>query len=444
MAKLRDLVSEQFATGAIGAGSIAGVRGALFTGAVTRNVPAMDTLIMSPYAKTDNPLTRKKRQMKVNQLKESGSGEDFNAVTTSALRDMLRDRQRDTELKDTTQVFALEDSDGGIVKVYVKKDQAEDFKRAIEQTMADEGEEKEIAEILFDLHKSFDIVSVDWGQDTIPEDEEVANAKDAEEKGFPNSDELGDVEAETQGDADQASDDFGAELDGDLGDDLGGDMGGDDLGAPAGADVQGQVDQTKMLTQIISLLQAQADAQRAKADADKAKADIEAAEAAARAAAHYTSYQEEVMDMENYNKRKQEERRENQIQAKLIRYRHDLRKDNGKSLQDKLDDPEHLLNTLHRASIGESVKHQPATPEEEEILHMEDWEKAEKAKKQDTQLRDRLIRYRHGRKKVAAQSQTQQESQENKEFDPKTGSLMDYLLHKKQHASHAEHHSAND
>ena len=435
MAKLRDLVSEQFATGATGAGSVAGFHGALFTGTVSRNVPALDTLTMSPYAKTDNPLTRKKKRMKISSLKESGSGEDFNAVTTSALRDMLRDRQRETELKDTTQVFALEDSDGGIVKVYVKKDQAEDFKRAIEQMMADE-EDKEISEILFDLHKSFDIVSVDWGQNTIPEDEEVSNAKDAEEKGFPDTEELGDVEAGEQGDPDAASSDFGAELGSE--DDLGL---GDEI-APAGPDVQGQVDQTKMLTQIISLLQAQADAQRAKADAEKAKADIEAAEAAARAAAHYTSYQEEVMDMENYNKRKQEERRENQIQAKLIRYRHDLRKDEGKSLQDKLDDPEHLLNTLHKASIGESVTHQPATPEEEEILHMEDWEKEEKEKKQQKQLRDRLIRYRHGRGKASAKQQPQQQH-ESKDFDPKTGSLMDYLLHTKQRASHDEHNSAN-
>ena len=247
--------------------------------------------------------------MKVKKLVAVKESQDFDTVTTSALKDLLRNKQRDSELRDTTEVFALEDSDGAIVKVYVKKDQAEDFKRAIETALADEDEQsKEIAEILFDLHKGFEIVSVDWGKGSIPEDEEVKNSVDAEEQGFPDTEELGDVEAELQGDADQASaegDDFGAEI------------GGDDLGAPA-PDVDGQIDQTKMLNQIISLLQAQADAQRAQADAAKAKADVEAAEAAARAAAQYSSYQEEVMDMENYNKRQQEERRENQIQAKLL------------------------------------------------------------------------------------------------------------------------------
>lgn len=438
MSKLRDIF-ENISAGATGAGSVAGYRGALFVGHQTRPMPPIDQVTMSPYATTPNPFTRKKKPMKVKKLVAVKESQDFDTVTTSALKDLLRNKQRDSELRDTTEVFALEDSDGAIVKVYVKKDQAEDFKRAIETALADEDEQsKEIAEILFDLHKGFEIVSVDWGKGSIPEDEEVKNSVDAEEQGFPDTEELGDVEAELQGDADQASaegDDFGAEI------------GGDDLGAPA-PDVDGQIDQTKMLNQIISLLQAQADAQRAQADAAKAKADVEAAEAAARAAAQYSSYQEEVMDMENYNKRQQEERRENQIQAKLLRYRHDLRKDQSRSFEDKLNDPEYLLNTLHKASIGESVKFTPPTPEEEEILHMEDWEKEEKEKKQQQQLRDRMLRYKHAqRKSQAASATTAQESQDSQEaekaFDPKSGSLMDYLLHSKHSAKAGEHNSAN-
>lgn len=429
MSRLRDIF-ENIASGATGAGSISGFRGALFVGATSRPLPPIDQITMSPYATTPNPLKRKKKIMKLNHIAVKESAE-FDTVTTSALKDLLRNKQRDSELRDTTEVFALEDNDGAIVKVYVKKDQAEDFKHAIESALADEDEQnKEIAEILFDLHKGFEIVSVDWGKGSIPEDEEVTNSIDAEEQGFPDTPELGDPEAGEQGTADEASaigDEFGAELD------------------EPQADVDGAVDQAGMLNQIISLLKSQADAQRAQADAAKAKADVEAAEAAGRAAAQYSSYQEEVMDMENYNKRSQEERRENQIQAKLLRYRHDLRKDKSLTLDDKLNDPEHLLNTLHKASIGESVNITPPTPEEEEVLHMEDWEKAEKEKKQNEQLRQRMIRYKHARGKAAAASAPRQESQSeaNKQFDPKTGSLMDYLLHNK-HADMAnEHNSAN-
>lgn len=431
-------IFENIATGASGAGSIAGFRAALFVGNVNRPTPPIDAITMSPYATTPNPLNRKKPKMKVKgtTLKEN---KDFDTVTTSALRDLLRQKQRDSELRDTSEVFALEDNDGAVVKVYVKKDQAEDFKHAIETILADEEDQgKEIAEILFDLHKGFDIVSVDWGKGSIPEDEEqIANSEDAEAQGFPGSDELGDVDAEMQGTPDEASSTDGGGLDG-VEPDL-------DAATNAG------IDQATMLNQIIGLLQAQADAQRAQADAAKAQADVQAAEAAGKAAAQYASYQEEVMDMENYNKRQQEERRENQIQAKLIRYRHDLRKEESKTLDDKLNDPEYLLNTLHKASIGESVtatKYTPATPEEEEVLKMEDWEKAEKAKKKDEQIRDRLVRYRHANKAneptggTEAPAADAQVDSEAKKFDPKSGRLMDYLLRLKDAQKAGEHNAA--
>lgn len=425
MSKLKNIF-ENVAAGSTGAASIAGARGVMFV--TSRPIPAPGVVTMSPYAPKSST-KRKGKKIKVSTIIES---ENLDTVTTSSLKDLLRQKQRDSELRDTTEVLALEDSDGAVVKVYVKKDQAEDFKAAIQSCLADAEEEgKELAEVLFDLHRDFDIVSVDWGKGSIPEDEEetdgVENSADAEEKGYPDDGELGDVEAEAQTTPDDAS-----------GGDLGDEMDLDDLSAdPAGADVGGAVDQGQLLTQVLQLLTAQASAQHAKADAEKAEADVRAAEAAGKAAGQYASHQEQVMDMENYNKRAQEEKRENQIQAKLIRYRHDLRKEQGTSLEDKLNDPEYLLNTLHKASIGESVKYHPATPEEQEVLHMEDWEEQEKQKKEHMTLRDRLIRFRH--KKTTAQkpagnapTQATNEDVAQKTFDPKTGSLIDYLLQQHQ------------
>lgn len=401
-----------------GAGAIAGARVPLF---------------QNPIQRTLAP--KKQKRLKSSRRLKLRESLGLDNITTASLKDLLRSKQRDKELRDSTEVFALEDGDGAIVKVYVKRDQADDFKKTIENLLADEEvADKELAEVLYDLHQQFDIVSVEWGEGAIPEDEEkVENSVDAQAKGFPDTDELGDVEAETQGTPDESSA-AAADLDQGDGDaDLDIDVEGDSASVP---DLDGATDQASLLTQIVGLLKAQVDAQRAQADADKAKADVEAAEAAARAAAQYSTYQEEVMDMENYNKRKQEERRENQIQSKLIRYRHDLRKDSSKSLEDKLNDPEHLLNTLHKISIGESMKFTPATPEEEEILHMEEWEKQEKEKKQQQQLRDRLNRYRHSKRKQPAGAGQQAEPAERPARSDeggsgqqrKSGSLMDYIL----------------
>ncbi|MNC46859.1 hypothetical protein D3C75_958910 [compost metagenome] len=113
------------------------------------------------------------------------------------------------------------------------------------------------------------------------------------------------------------------------------------------------------------------------------------------------------MDMENYNKRAQEDKREATLQSKLIRYRHDLRKQSTSTLEDKLKDPDFLLNMLAKAhkaeKLGESMTHPiiatPPSPEEEELLHAEDWEKEQSEKQKAEKNRERLLRYRHARNK---------------------------------------------
>lgn len=418
-------ISESAVTGA---GAIAGARFPLFQETIKRTVPS---------------LKQKPKKPKTFKLKENTQTVD--RVTTSSLKELLRSKQKQSELNDQSEVFALEDNDGAIVKVYVQLDQAESFKTALENALHDaEDSGIEIAEVLFNLHKSFDIVHVEWGTGSIPEDEEVkggnvANSIDAEDQGFPDTEELGDVDAEQRGTPEETSaiedgqDDFG------------------DLTDVADPTVQtasgdGAIDQVKLMNQIVALLQSQADAQRAKAEAEKAQADVAAAEAAAKAAAHYASHQEEVMDMENYNKHKQEEKRQSQIQAKLLRYRHDMRKDDNAEMSDKLNDPQYLLNTLYKANIGESTMNNThtmpvtdPTPEEEEVLRMEDWEKEQKETQQQKKLRDRMIRYKYNQRKSAAASEPQGSEQPKQEAqgagEPKKGSLMDYLLAARRNAA---------
>lgn len=326
-----------------------------------------------------------------------------NPTDVEAIKGALRSVQRRQEIEDTTSAFAFEDDDGHLVKVYVPKDKADEFKDAL-GALLDEAEREglEIAEVIYKLHQNFDIVNVEWCQGAIPEDEEqvadpnapVANNNDAEAKGFPQSDPEAAVSADAQGDAASVSAEAGEEV--------------PDMAADVGTDVNDEVGKVELLDKVLSLLQSKTDAERAKADAEKAKADVEASKVAAQAAAHYASSQEEIMDMENFNKRQQEDKREATLQSKLIRYRHDLRKEGSSTLEDKINDPDFLLNMLSKAvsgrKLGESVNIAPPTPEEEELLHAEDWENEQREQKKAEKDREKLLRFRHARKKAAGQA----------------------------------------
>lgn len=331
------------------------------------------------------------------------------------MKGKLQDIQRKQEIEDTTTAFAFEDTDGNLVKVYVDKEQAENFKKELANLLDDvEHEDLEIAEVIYRLHQKYNIVNVEWCEGSIPEDEEVkdpnapvANNNDAEAKGFPDPEATGDVAADGQADPAAVSAEPGAEPPAEGEPDP---MAADAQTAPV--DVNGEVSKMAMLDKVLGLLQARTDADRAKADAEKAKADVEASRVAAQAAAQYASSQEELMDMENYNKRAQEDKREATLQSKLIRYRHDLRKQSTASLEDKLKDPDFLLNMLAKAhkaeKLGESMTHPiiatPPSPEEEELLHAEDWEKEQSEKAKAEKNRERLLRYRHERNKRRQQT----------------------------------------
>lgn len=330
------------------------------------------------------------------------------------MKGKLADIQRKQEVDGSTTAFAFEDDEGHLVKVYVNKEQAENFKKELGELLDDaEHEDLEISEVIYRLHQKYDIVNVEWCEGAIPEDEEVVdpnapiqNNVDAQNKGLPDSDQVGDPTAAAQGDPNSVSAEPGAAppADGEA----------DPMAAgaqTAPVDVNAEVGKMAMLDKVLGLLQSRTDAERAKADAEKAKADVEASRVAAQAAAQYASSQEELMDMDNYNKRSQEDKREATLQSKLIRYRHDLRKQSTSTLEDKLKDPDFLLNMLAKAhkadKLGESMTHPlvkaPATPEEEELLHAEDWEQEQSEKQKAEKQRERLLKYRHAARKKRMQ-----------------------------------------
>lgn len=272
-------------------------------------------------------------------------------------------RKRATDRRDTVG-FAMEDSNGKIVKVFVRAAQAQDFEKALARAQHEHEEEDgeiEIAEVLFDLHKSFDIVDVEWQQGAIPEDEEVDNMLQGDE-----SDESED-DVEGLGDfSDVEGEDLDAALDG---------------AENAGAQPD---DAYSALKSVIDMLKANAEAEKAKADAQKAQAEKEIAVAANQAATMRAKQEEEILDMDDYNKRKKEEEEMRATREKLIKYRHETK------------------NSNNHSDLGESMKHSKydgPTPEEEELLDMEKWEEEERDRARAKKERERLVKFRYEKKR---------------------------------------------
>ena len=299
-----------------------------------------------------------------------------------------------------TKGFALEDDNGAIVKVFVPMEQSADFERALATTLDDHLEdETEIAEILHNLRKDFDIVDVSWSEDAIPEDEEgdIPAEGDA-------------VDADVEGpDGEMAT---GSEDAGGLGGEGAG--GEDDPMQANDTDVPGPSGSApsddaglSALDKIIDMMSADAEARKAEADARKAEAAVQAGQVAAQAASARSKAEEEIMDMENYNKRSKEEKRERDLRGKVIRYRHDQRMDSQGGIG---SDGVGQGNGENQAGgMGESVqfssfllgegKYAPATPEEEEIMDMEDEAVAATEAGVDDVKRSQLIRHRHDKMK---------------------------------------------
>jgi hypothetical protein len=92
------------------------------------------------------------------------------------VHDQLDKAAKDEELD--AQCFGLEMEDGAVVKVYVKKEQAEDFEEAMSKRL---GEEDDIKTALEELGKEFEILEVVWPDEDEEEDKEGEEDEDKED-----------------------------------------------------------------------------------------------------------------------------------------------------------------------------------------------------------------------------------------------------------------------
>lgn len=295
-------LSEDAAGGSVGAGAVAGFAMPLFVALTKQQHP-----IKIRY-------TKKKKEKKVRegmgireaftQLSEFDdahqTGQD-SFDTTEVIAKLKSLENKDAVDKNETQSFVLEDDDGNMVKIWVRADQAAAFEATLNAVLAHEDEDEqrgvpEIAEILFKLKDRFDIVDVEFPE--VQEDEEQEVALAGQQPG-----------------AEGAAPAPGAE--GDLG------ISPEDLtpGAEAGG---GEGEVKGLLTQVIDMMKADAEARKAEANARAAEARARESEVATQQVVAKVKREEQILDMEADEKKQKEADKEAKRLAKLARWQHDM------------------------------------------------------------------------------------------------------------------------
>jgi len=300
MSLLREIMNESAAAGSTSAHAIATSPGSLFGGGI------IDDSTVEKKKKKKKPGRTMLRR--VTNIKEGlGVNLDSNNFDSSDVISKINAAGKSlAKAKDTT-AFALEDTDGNLIKVVVKDDQAEEFEKQLSIMLAgivDDDDEPssslEIAEILYKLKDNFQIVDVEWPhiQTDMEEEQEVVDDGDSATP----ADDGGDLE--NVGNPDETN----KEVDGD---------------SPMGDDKAMDDDVKTTLSQVIDMMKSQAESQKAEADARAAEARAKEAEYSAQASASTVRKQEQIYDMEAAEKKKKELEKEASQQAKLARFQYD-------------------------------------------------------------------------------------------------------------------------
>ena len=227
----------------------------------------------------------------------------------SKLKAAQQKEQGHREHGDTVK-FGLEDDEGNTVRVVVRADQAPEFEKALQVKLSDvdKDDQEEIAEILYQLKDRFDIVDIEWPE--IPEDEEEnqevapagGEAKPGAEPGAEPGKE-GAPEITEPGKEGGGEDLLGAM------EEPGGEAGGGEESAKTALDA------------VIDMMKADAEARKAEAEARKAEARAKESQLAFKQAHARVKQEEELLDMEEFEKGQKEADQEAKKLAKLAKWR---------------------------------------------------------------------------------------------------------------------------
>jgi hypothetical protein len=209
----------------------------------------------------------------------------------------LNGAEKENKLKDNSIAYGIEDAEGNITKVYIDKEQDEAFKRALGEYL-DDDQTLDVAEILFNLRNSFNILFVEWPK--LPEDEEVDNKLDNPE-GAPEGDE-GEMppEGEPGTEGDIKPDDNTPQ----------------EIGQPE--------DSSSLLLKVIDMLKADADAKTAESNAKAKEAEAEQAKLSIQMSNIKVKNEEDMLRAEEHFKKQNDDKKEQERVAKLAKYRSEI------------------------------------------------------------------------------------------------------------------------
>jgi hypothetical protein len=276
----------------------------------------------------------------------------------------LSDLEGNSENQESTVSYGIEDDQGNLMKVTVRRDQAEEFEERLATELADAARRQEVtgektsismAELLLKLNDEFDILDASFP--TIPQDA-VYNADkvqygvadtsqeqpmgtdpmamggemggDPMAMGGDNLDAFPDGDPMAGGEGDMGADPMAAGGEGDMGADpmASGEGGeGDEFFDDASVedmpadDVASANPEENLLTAILSMLTADAEARKEEANAKAEEARAKQAEYTAMAAKNAIEQQEEVLRMEAEIENQKKQEKEAKRIADLAKYR---------------------------------------------------------------------------------------------------------------------------
>lgn len=352
-------IDEMAAGGSTGAGSIAAAPGR-FNGAPERRDirggeqqwragVEKDRTDRAQIAKTREQLEKAKRLKQerkptfrsfvgrlVSKMSESADL-DITGIT-SQLKGLENKNNYDAR---NTVTYGVEDDDGNLMKVTVKSEDAKSFENRLSLELGEVENNKiygyqnsgiSLAEVLYNLKDEFNIVDVEFPE--IPSDIIYNAGKASLGEQTPPMDQNADMGGNPE---EGGMEDMGGDMPpGDAGGDAGmppanGDMEGmppeegeeefDDQGEEFSGDMGGENDFKSLFQELVGLMTANAEAEKAKADAEAEKARALQAEYTSKAANHEVSRQEELIRMEAEVDQQKKREKEAKKYADLAKYR---------------------------------------------------------------------------------------------------------------------------
>lgn len=311
--KLIQKLIEDAAGGAVGGGDVAAAATPLFAKLSKRDLPTKIHIKKKPKKAKPSGLALSENFKRLHEIDDAHRRGQSTFDTTEVVSKLKSLENKNQVEKRDTQAFVLEDDDGNGVKIWVRADQAANFEAALNAYLSELAQDEkrgtpEIAEILFKLKNNFDIVDVEWPEVVEDEEQEVALAGGEEqapgEEGMPGE---------------------------------GGEEGMPEL--DVGGDVGGEEDVKSLLTQVIDMMKADAEARKAEAHARAAEAKAREQEIGRETINAKVKQEERILDMENYEKKQKEADKEAKRLAKLAQWQHDMERDEGETFADDTGSP---------------------------------------------------------------------------------------------------------